>query len=64
MSCPAGNGSATLRTANGETLTAMLNGPNNVVVRDARGGVAGISTYDVYQANGVIHVVDRVLMPN
>ncbi|HEV7369424.1 fasciclin domain-containing protein [Arenibaculum sp.] len=59
----AGNGSATLETASGGMLTAMMNGPSNVVVRDAAGQVAAISTYDVYQSNGVIHVVDSVLMP-
>ena len=32
-------------------------------VKDAKGGVANISTYDVYQSNGVIHVIDKVLLP-
>ena len=41
----------------------MMNGPRNIVVKDARGNVASVSTHDVRQANGVIHVVDRVLMP-
>lgn len=59
----AGGGTATLPTAGGGTLTAMMNGPHNIVVRDATGGVARITTYDVIQSNGVIHVVDRVLMP-
>jgi uncharacterized surface protein with fasciclin (FAS1) repeats len=58
-----GNGTATLTTVNGGTLTAMMNGPMNVVVKDANGNVANISTYDVTQANGVIHVVDAVLLP-
>lgn len=58
-----GNGRATLRTASGGTLTAMMNGPMNVVVRDAAGGVANVTTYDVIQSNGVIHVVNKVLMP-
>ena len=58
-----GHGSATLRTASGGTLTAMLNGPFNVVIRDESGNVASISTYDVLQSNGVIHVVDQVLLP-
>jgi uncharacterized surface protein with fasciclin (FAS1) repeats len=59
----AGNGRAALKTASGGTLTAMLNGPNNVLISDEKGGIASISTYDVYQSNGVIHVVDRVLLP-
>jgi uncharacterized surface protein with fasciclin (FAS1) repeats len=58
-----GNGTATLTTVNGQTLTAMLNGPMNVVLRDANGGTSNISTYDVLQSNGVIHVVDHVLLP-
>ena len=59
----AGGGKAMLKTANGGMLTAMMNGPTNIVVQDANGGVASISTYDVMQSNGVIHVVDRVLVP-
>jgi uncharacterized surface protein with fasciclin (FAS1) repeats len=58
-----GKGSATLTTVNGQTLTAMLNGPMNVALRDASGGVSNISTYDVLQSNGVIHVTDHVLLP-
>ena len=59
-----GRGKASLITASGETLWIMMNGDRNVVVRDAKGGVANISTYDVVQSNGVIHVVDRVLLPS
>ncbi len=59
----AGNGKATLTTVSGGTLTAMMNGPMNVVVMDESGNTANISTYDVKQSNGVIHVVDAVLMP-
>ena len=59
----AGHGTATLKTVSGGTLTAMMNGPRNIVVKDAQGNVASVSTYDVRQANGVIHVVDRVLLP-
>ena len=59
-----GDGKATLTTASGESLWIMMNGDRNVVVRDAKGGVAAISTYDVMQSNGVIHVVDKVLLPS
>lgn len=59
----AGNGSAELKTVNGGMLTAMMNGPRNIVIKDAKGNVAEISTYDVYQSNGVIQVINRVLMP-
>jgi uncharacterized surface protein with fasciclin (FAS1) repeats len=59
-----GDGKATLATASGESLWIMMNGDRNMVVRDAKGRVAAISTYDVVQSNGVIHVVDKVLLPN
>jgi len=58
-----GRGTGTLKTASGGTLTFMMNGPSNIVVRDETGMVSNIPTYDVYQSNGVIHVLDRVLMP-
>jgi uncharacterized surface protein with fasciclin (FAS1) repeats len=59
-----GGGRATLKTVSGETLALMMNGERNVVVRDATGGVADISTYDVFQSNGVIHIIDKVLLPS
>ena len=59
-----GGGKAELKTASGESLWIMMNGDRNVVLRDAKGGVAAISTYDVTQSNGVIHVVDQVLLPS
>lgn len=59
----AGGGKASLKTAAGDTLTVMQNGPANLVVADARGTIASIATYDVRQSNGVIHVVDHVLLP-
>lgn len=58
-----GHGSATLTTLSGGKLTAMMNGPINVVVKDEMGGISTISTYDVIQSNGVIHVVNNVLLP-
>ena len=58
-----GGGSAVLKTLNGATLTAQMNGPRNIVLTDAKGGVAHITTYDVYQSNGVIQVIDKVLLP-
>jgi uncharacterized surface protein with fasciclin (FAS1) repeats len=58
-----GGGMAELETVNGEKLTVRSNGPSNLVIEDAHGGVATISTYDVYQSNGVIRVVQRVLLP-
>lgn len=59
----AGNGKAELKTVNGGKLWAMMNGPKNVILKDEKGNIANISTYDVYQSNGVIHVIDAVVMP-
>ncbi|MET4104802.1 fasciclin domain-containing protein [Hymenobacter sp. UYP22] len=59
----AGKGTATLKTVSGGTLKAMMNGPKNVVLVDEKGNISTISTYDVIQSNGVIHVIDKVLMP-
>jgi len=58
----AGGGSAMLTTVQGEQLTVMMK-DGSLWVKDTKGGVARISTKDVYQKNGVIHVVDHVLMP-
>ncbi len=58
-----GNGTASFKTVAGDPLTASMNGPRNIVLTDESGGMASISTYDVYQSNGVIQVIDRVLMP-
>ncbi len=57
------NGSATLTTVEGGKLTASLEGAN-VVLKDEKGGTAIVTQADVMQKNGVIHVVDSVLMPN
>ncbi len=59
----AGGGSAMLTTVEGDKLTIMMNGSHNITVTDAKGGVAHITTYDVIQSNGVIQVVDKVLLP-
>jgi uncharacterized surface protein with fasciclin (FAS1) repeats len=59
-----GHGEAQLKTVQGDTLTAEMNGPKNIVLMDEKGNIAQISTYDVYQSNGVIQVIDKVLMPN
>jgi len=58
-----GGGKAVLKTVNGAALTASMNGPHNIVLTDAAGRTAHISTYDVIQSNGVIHVIDTVLLP-
>lgn len=58
-----GSGTAELNTVSGGKLWAMMNGEHNIVLKDEKGNIASISTYDVYQSNGVIQVVDAVLMP-
>ena len=58
----AGGGKATLKTVAGGNLTAMTSG-GKVMVMDEKGGSATVSIADVYQSNGVIHVVDKVLLP-
>lgn len=58
-----GKGTATLTTVSGGKLSFMMNGERNITVWDANGNYANISTYDVYQSNGVIQVIDRVLLP-
>lgn len=56
-------GMVKLKTLEGAYLTFKMNGPHNIDVIDAKGNVAQIETYDVKQSNGVIQVVDHVLMP-
>ncbi len=58
-----GNGKASMKTVQGQELIFMMNGMHNITITDAMGNTANISTYDVMQSNGVIHVIDRVLMP-
>jgi uncharacterized surface protein with fasciclin (FAS1) repeats len=58
-----GKGKAWLKTVSGGTLTAMMDG-GNIVLRDEKGGTSTVTTADVYQSNGVIHVVNAVLLPN
>ena len=58
----AGGGKATLKTVSGGTLTAMSSG-GTVRVMDESGGTANVTIADVNQSNGVIHVVDKVLLP-
>lgn len=58
-----GGGKVAMKTVAGNMLTLTTNGPGNVVVKDESGNTANISTYDVVQSNGVIHVIDTVLLP-
>jgi uncharacterized surface protein with fasciclin (FAS1) repeats len=58
-----GNGTATLTTVSGGSLWLTKNGDRNILVKDEMGAVADVSIYDVLQSNGVIHSIDRVLLP-
>ena len=58
----AGKGKAMLKTVAGGNLTAMASG-GKVMLMDEKGGSATVTIADVVQSNGVIHVVDKVLMP-
>lgn len=59
----AGKGMAELKTVSGGKITAMMNGQINIVLKDEQGNIANVSIYDVYQSNGVIMVIDSVLLP-
>jgi uncharacterized surface protein with fasciclin (FAS1) repeats len=56
-------GTATMKTVQGDNLTFSMDGAD-LVVKDEKGTTAHISTANVMQSNGVIHVVDSVLQPN
>ncbi|WP_419816254.1 fasciclin domain-containing protein [Glacieibacterium sp.] len=58
----AGNGRATLKTVQGGDLTATMVG-TKLKLMDVKGNASTVTIADVYQSNGVIHVVDTVLMP-
>lgn len=58
----AGGGSYNMKTVEGGTLTAKMDG-DKIAIIDEKGGGAVVETPDVYQSNGVVHVIDSVLMP-
>lgn len=57
-----GKGRAEVKTVQGETLTLSTKG-GKVMITDAKGNVATVATADVMASNGVVHVIDKVLMP-
>jgi uncharacterized surface protein with fasciclin (FAS1) repeats len=59
----AGNGEASLKTVSGGTLVATMQG-NHIVLKDEKGDMSTVTISNVNQSNGVIHVVDTVLLPN
>lgn len=60
----AGHGTATLKTVSGGTLWLMMNGEDNITIKDEKGDVANLTIANVNQSNGVIQVIDTVLLPN
>ncbi len=58
-----GGGKATLKTVQGGKLVAMMNGEHNIMIKDENGGKANVTISDVKQSNGVIHVIDAVVLP-
>ena len=58
-----GNGMAELTTVQGGKLTAYMKG-KMLMLKDEKGGTSMVTIADVNQKNGVIHVIDTVLMPN
>ncbi|MBU1352744.1 MAG: fasciclin domain-containing protein [Gammaproteobacteria bacterium] len=58
-----GKGMASIKTVAGGTLTAKASG-STITLTDEKGGTASVTIADVYQSNGVIHVIDKVLLPN
>jgi len=57
-----GGGKAELKTVEGGSLWIMMDG-DKLAIKDEKGGVAYVTIKDVNQSNGVIHVIDHVLMP-
>jgi uncharacterized surface protein with fasciclin (FAS1) repeats len=58
-----GNGTATLKTVSGGTLKASMKG-DKLILTDEKGGMSMVTIANVYQSNGVIHVVDTVVLPS
>ena len=59
-----GNGTAELTTIEGGKLWVMLHDGKYIMLKDEKGGMALVAIADVFQSNGVIHVIDTVMMPN
>jgi uncharacterized surface protein with fasciclin (FAS1) repeats len=58
-----GNGVAEIKTVSGGVLKASTKG-GKILLTDEKGNVSGVTIKNVYQSNGVIHVVDTVLLPS
>ena len=58
-----GEGAAKLKTVAGEDIWVKQAGPGKLTITDSKGDVAMVTIADVLQSNGVIHVIDTVLLP-
>ena len=56
-------GMAEFKTVEGETITVESKGGNTLTIRDAKGNASKVTIQNVFQSNGVIHVIDTVLLP-
>ncbi len=59
-----GNGSAELTTVEGGKLWVTLHDGKHIMLKDEKGGTALVTIANVFQSNGVIHVIDTIVMPN
>jgi len=59
-----GKGTAELTTVEGGKLWVMLHDGKTIELKDEKGGIAMVTIADVFQSNGVIHVIDSVVLPN
>ena len=59
----AGKGTAEFKTVNGGRIWAMMKGKKDLILKDEKGGMSKVTIADVFQKNGVIHVIDTVIMP-
>lgn len=59
-----GKGTAELTTVEGGKLQVTLHDGNHIVLKDEKGGTAMVTIANVFQSNGVIHVIDAVVLPN
>jgi uncharacterized surface protein with fasciclin (FAS1) repeats len=59
-----GEGTAELTTVEGGKLWVMLHDGKHIMLKDEKGGTALVTIANVFQSNGVIHVIDTVVMPN
>jgi len=59
----AGNGQATFKTLSGGTLIASINANRNIMLTDENGDQSVVSSFDIQQSDGILHIVNAVLIP-